>query len=73
MSDRAEKSTSEEAADMALEKTFLPDQVGSDQDLNAAEPASRLQTIHELVRTGRYHVPAAIIADRMIAERRRRA
>jgi anti-sigma28 factor (negative regulator of flagellin synthesis) len=29
---------------------------------------SRLQAIHELVRSGDYHVPAAAIADRMIEQ-----
>jgi hypothetical protein len=36
--------------------------------------AARLQAIHDLVRSGDYHIPAAVIADRiverMIAERR---
>jgi anti-sigma28 factor (negative regulator of flagellin synthesis) len=33
----------------------------------AAGPASaRLQTIHDLIRSGEYHVPATAIADRMI-------
>jgi hypothetical protein len=36
--------------------------------------AARLQAIHDLVRSGDYHVPAAVIADRiverMIAEKR---
>ncbi len=49
----------------------------SSQDLPAAHPAlmnapapsqteARLQTIHELVRSGDYHVPAVAIAERMI-------
>jgi hypothetical protein len=37
--------------------------------------AARLQAIHDLIRSGDYHVPAAAIADRMVermlAERRR--
>jgi anti-sigma28 factor (negative regulator of flagellin synthesis) len=36
----------------------------------AAQPSpgasARLQAIHELVRTGEYHVPATAIADRML-------
>jgi anti-sigma28 factor (negative regulator of flagellin synthesis) len=30
--------------------------------------AARLQVIHELVRSGDYHVPATAIADRMIEQ-----
>ncbi|MBN1631756.1 MAG: flagellar biosynthesis anti-sigma factor FlgM [Thermoleophilia bacterium] len=40
------------------------------------DTAGRLQAIHELIRSGDYHVPASAIADRMvermIAGRRRR-
>jgi hypothetical protein len=28
--------------------------------------AARLQAIHDLIRSGDYHVPAAVIADRMV-------
>lgn len=39
-------------------------------------PAARLQAIHDLIRSGDYHVPANVIADRMIermlADRRSR-
>jgi anti-sigma28 factor (negative regulator of flagellin synthesis) len=39
--------------------------------------AARLQAIHDLIRSGDYHVPAAAIADRMVermlAERLRQA
>ncbi len=42
----------------------------------AGAASARLQAIHDLVRSGDYHVPAAAIADRMIermiADRRRR-
>jgi hypothetical protein len=30
--------------------------------------AARLQAIHDLVRSGDYHVPAAVIADRMVEQ-----
>lgn len=30
------------------------------------EAVARLQAIHELVRSGNYHVPAAVIAERMV-------
>lgn len=30
------------------------------------EPVARLQAIHDLIRSGRYYVPASAIADRMI-------
>ena len=32
----------------------------------SAAPSTRLHAIHELVRSGDYHVPAAAIADRII-------
>jgi hypothetical protein len=31
-----------------------------------APMSARLQVIHDLVRSGDYHVPAAVIADRMV-------
>ncbi len=32
----------------------------------ATPSAARLQAIHDLIRSGDYHVPAAAIADRMV-------
>jgi anti-sigma28 factor (negative regulator of flagellin synthesis) len=49
---------------------------GAEGAAGCSASAARLQTIHELVRSGGYHVPATAIADRiveqMIATRRER-
>ena len=47
--------------------------VGSGAGISSA-PTARLRAIHDLIRSGDYHVPAMAIADRMVermlAERR---
>ena len=34
----------------------------------SSTPTARLQVIHDLIRSGDYHVPATAIADRMIEQ-----
>lgn len=50
--------------------------LGSEAGRAGAAPSARLRAIHDLVRSGDYHVPAAAVADRMIermiADSRRR-
>ncbi len=76
MSDNAQKPDQEitmgtTSRDNRCSSDFSQRSVASGQDTPA-----RLQAIHELIRSGGYHVPASAIADRMvermIADRRRR-
>jgi hypothetical protein len=57
------------------ETRFRSGPVTGDGSTCSATPA-RLQVIHDLIRSGDYHVPATAIADRMIeqllVDRRRR-
>jgi hypothetical protein len=62
---RDHKPASETAVDATFQETRCPDDAESAGTSTSAPPA-RLQAIYDLVHSGHYHVPAAIIADRMI-------
>jgi hypothetical protein len=70
---RDHKLVSETAVDASFQKTRCLDGAES-VGTSTPVPPARLQAICDLVHSGHYHVPAAIIADRMIermiAERR---
>ena len=73
----SQKPESEKAMNTATRENRFPSGPGS--GCGAADPAAsaRLQAIHDLIRSGDYHVPATAIADRMIermmADKRRRS
>lgn len=76
MSDCSQKPATETAMDATAPETRFPSNLGSAGGPALPAAADRLRAIHDLVRSGDYHVPAAVIADRMIermiSERRRR-
>ncbi len=49
-----------------IEQSLVPE-MQAEESLSATPGNSaRLETIHELVRSGDYHIPASAIADRII-------
>jgi hypothetical protein len=52
--------------DATVRETPLQNGVGAAGGPALPAAAARLQAIHDLVHSGDYHVPAAVIADRMI-------
>lgn len=50
----------------AAREPYIPEIPAGGAAPVASEESAKLQTIHELVRSGDYHVPASAIADRII-------
>ena len=77
MSDISQKPTQETTMDTSAKDNRFSGQVAAGPCGGGQTSAARLHAIHDLIRSGDYHVPATAIADRMIermiADRRRRA
>jgi anti-sigma28 factor (negative regulator of flagellin synthesis) len=54
------------AMNTSINESPFPSDVGSTGGNAQSMPTARLQAIHDLIRTGNYHVPAAAVADRMV-------
>lgn len=76
MSDISHTPAPEAAMNTAARENLFPSDRGCIGSTTASVAPARLQAIHELIRSGDYHIPASAIADRMIermiADRRRR-
>ena len=66
MSTTSQKPADEVAMNIAARDNRQTYDVGSGCGDGSSVPAARLQAIHDLIRSGDYHVPANAIADRMI-------
>jgi anti-sigma28 factor (negative regulator of flagellin synthesis) len=66
MSDVSQKPVPETSMNAATQHNRLPAGLGPDTGMTSPAAAARLQAIHDLIRSGNYHVPANAIADRMI-------
>jgi len=70
-------SAAKAAMNTAARENRFPSDLGSASAAAGSSSAARLQAIHDLIRSGDYHVPAAAIADRMIermiADKQRRS
>lgn len=77
MSDISQKPARETTMGTSDKDNRFSSQVAAGRCGGDQTSAARLQAIHDLIRSGDYHVPATAIADRMIermiADRRRRA
>ncbi len=62
----SQTSQAEAAMNTAARENRFPSDLGSSSGNTGSVPAARLQAIHELIRSGNYHVPATAIADRMV-------
>jgi anti-sigma28 factor (negative regulator of flagellin synthesis) len=62
----SQTSAAKAAMNTAARENRYPSDLGSAGGTTDSLPAARLQAIHDLIRSGDYHVPAAAIADRMI-------
>jgi anti-sigma28 factor (negative regulator of flagellin synthesis) len=56
----------EAAMNTAARENRFPSDRSSASGADGCMSAARLQAIHDLIRSGDYHIPAAAIADRMI-------
>lgn len=76
MSDMSEEPTPEIGMNAIMQNHRSPNGLGRASGSATAAAPARLQAIHDLIRSGDYHIPATVIADRMIermiAEKRER-
>ena len=76
MSDNAQKPEQETIMGTTTRDNHCSYELPARSAPSGQDSSARLQAIHELIRSGDYHVPATAIADRMvermIADRRRR-
>ncbi|OFW61219.1 MAG: hypothetical protein A2133_11005 [Actinobacteria bacterium RBG_16_64_13] len=77
MSDMSQKPSTETAMNTRARENSFSSGLGSGSGTAGTPAVARLQAIHDLIRTGDYHIPATAIADRMIermiADKRRRS
>jgi anti-sigma28 factor (negative regulator of flagellin synthesis) len=66
MSAMAHRPTPEPAMDSIARHSHLGQGPAAESESSSSATPARLQVIHELIRSGDYHVPATAIADRMI-------
>jgi len=66
MGNVSQTSAAEAAMNTATREHRFAADSGSSAGVAEPMPAARLQAIHDLIRSGDYHIPAAAIADRMI-------
>lgn len=66
MSDMSQKPAEQNAMDTSTRDSRFSFDLATQGSSTAQSPPARLQAIHDLIRSGDYHVPAAAIADRMI-------
>lgn len=76
MSDMGQTPEPDSNVSATTQQNGFPTGLGPDKGPAGPVATARLQAIHDLIRSGDYHVPANAIADRMIeqmlADRRRR-
>jgi anti-sigma28 factor (negative regulator of flagellin synthesis) len=74
MSSMSQKPAAGNAMNSAAHESRSSYDLGCGGGTSSSAAPARLQAIHELIRSGDYHVPASAIADRMVermlAERR---
>ena len=66
MTTSSHKPASERAMNTDARETFSCCDLSGAAVAGTSASAARLQAIHDLIRAGDYHVPAAAIAERMI-------
>jgi anti-sigma28 factor (negative regulator of flagellin synthesis) len=66
MSTTSQKPADEVAMNIAARDNRQTCELGAGSGGESSAPAARLQAIHDLIRSGDYHVPANAIAERMI-------
>ena len=76
MSDTSQKPKPDTSMSATTRHNQHPADPGADRGPAVLAEPARLQAIHDLIRSGAYHVPANAIADRMVeqllVDRRRR-
>ena len=66
MTTRSQKPASETAMNTAACEAYGRCDINVTSGAGTTASSARLQAIHDLIRSGDYHVPAAVIADRMV-------
>jgi anti-sigma28 factor (negative regulator of flagellin synthesis) len=76
MSDMTQKPAQEKTMNSSARDSRFSCSLSAGSSAAAPSVPARLQAIHDLIRSGDYHIPATAIADRMIermiADKRRR-
>jgi hypothetical protein len=66
MTTRSQKPASGKAMNTAACEAYGRCDISVTSGAGTTASPARLQAIHDLIRSGDYHVPAAVIADRMV-------
>lgn len=66
MTSKGHRSTPENAMHHTARESLVTEMRETEPTPTTCDGSARLQTIHELVRSGDYHIPASAIADRIV-------